>query len=59
MTQQDAELERQIDRAFMLLQHASTPHTRSRALAHMESLIAQRSPARIKEMERERGFIDG
>lgn len=56
MTEQDAILERLIDRAYMRLQHGKTREIRCQALEEMEALIAKRSPARIAEMERERGL---
>ena len=56
MTEQDAELEREIDLCFMRLQHTNCPDVRREALDRMQELIAQRSPARIKEMEREWGL---
>mgnify|MGYP000414548076 CR=1 FL=1 len=55
MTEQDAELEKQITRAYMQMIAARTPYQRAKALGRMESLIGQRSPERIEEMERERG----
>lgn len=52
----DAELERQIDFQHGLLVTAITPAEHEAAWDEMKRLIAQRSPARVAEMEREQGL---
>ncbi len=52
----DAELERQIDFQHRLLVTAITPAEHEAAWDEMRRLIAQRSPAHIEQMERDRGL---
>lgn len=47
----DEELERRIDHEAMLLHTVQTPEERRMVWKTLKSLIAQRSPARIAEME--------
>lgn len=48
-------LEAKIDHARLLFATAETPRHRRLAWASLQRLIAQRSQARISEMEREQG----
>lgn len=52
----DADLERQIDFQRGLLATAITTAEQTAAWEEMKRLIAQRSPERIEQMERERGL---
>jgi hypothetical protein len=52
----DAALEAQIDDAYLALQAAPTAAARRDAWARLRELSAQRTPARIRQMERERGL---
>jgi hypothetical protein len=49
----DEELERRIDHEAMLLHTVETPEERRMVWETLKGLIAQRSPARIAEMEAE------
>lgn len=49
----DADLERQIDHQTLLLHTVKTPDERRAACAELARLIAQRSPGRVEQMERE------
>jgi len=50
-------LEARIDEAFLRLQAARSPRGRRAAFSRMRSLIAQRSPAQVERLERERGLV--
>lgn len=52
----DAELERRIDFEAGLLAIALTPAEQTSAWEELKRLVAQRSPERIEQMERERGL---
>jgi hypothetical protein len=52
----DGELERRIDFEAGLLAIAQTPAEQTSAWEELKRLVAQRSPARIEQMERERGL---
>lgn len=47
----DEELERRIDHEAMLLHTVQTPEERRMVWETLKALVAQRSPARIAEME--------
>lgn len=50
----DHELERQIDAAYKRMVNAVMADDSTKAFHEMVDLIRQRTPARIKQMERER-----
>jgi hypothetical protein len=52
----DAELERLIDFEAGLLAIAQTPAEQTSAWDQLKRLVAQRSPERIEQMEREQGL---
>jgi len=52
----DADLENQIDYQALLLHTAKTTEARRAACALLSQLHAMRSPARVEQMERERGL---
>lgn len=52
----DAELERRIDFEAGLLAIAQTPAEQTSTWEELKRLVAQRSPERIEQMERERGL---
>lgn len=52
----DAELERRIDFEAGLLAIAQTPAEQTSAWEELKRLVAQRSPERIEQMEREQGL---
>lgn len=52
----DADLERQIDFQRGLLAIAQTPAEQTSAWEELKRLVAQRSPERVEQMERERGL---
>jgi hypothetical protein len=56
LSQADAELEAEIQLAYELGLKASSPDLARAAFAAMAGAIAQRSPERIAQMERERGL---
>ena len=49
--------EMRIDAAFLKLQTAQTTEERREAWATIQKEIAQRSPAQVEKMEREKGLI--
>lgn len=52
----DADLERRIDFEAGLLAIAQTPAEQTSAWEELKRLVAQRSPERIEQMEREQGL---
>ena len=56
MTQLEALLEHSIEEAWRDLIAVSTREARVQAFNTMRDLIKQRTPARVAEMERERGL---
>lgn len=56
MNLRDARLERSIEIASLEFHCAQTPDERRTAWERMRSLIAQRSPERVREMEIEKGL---
>ena len=56
MTPKDQRLERSISIASMEAYAAKTPEERRTAWERMRSLIAQRSPERVREMEIQKGL---
>lgn len=52
-------LEQQIDHQAMLLHFAQTPAERRAAWDELCRLVAQRSPQRVAQMEREAGLSHG
>jgi len=56
MTPKDRRLERSIAIASMEAYAASSPEDRRIAWERMKSLIAQRSPERVREMEIQKGL---
>jgi len=58
MNLRDARLERSIDIASLEFHCAQTPDERRTAWERMRSLIAQRSPERVREMEEKKGLRD-
>lgn len=52
----DVELERRIDFEAGLLAIAQTPAEQTSAWEELKRLVAQRSPERVEQMERERGL---
>lgn len=52
----DADLENQIDYQALLLHTAKTPEARRAACDLLSQLHAMRSPARVEQMEREKGL---
>ena len=56
VTQLDALLESSIEEAWRYLVSAATREARVQAFGRMRDLINQRSPARVAEIERERGL---
>lgn len=56
MTQLEALLENSIEEAWRDLVSAATREARVQAFGRMRDLINQRNPARVAEMERERGL---
>lgn len=56
MTQLEALLEQSIEEAWRDLMSAATREARVQAFGRMRDLIKQRTPARVAEMERERGL---
>lgn len=57
MTDLDAYLERRIDKAALELQTARTPKARREAMERLRRLHARRSPARVAEMEQDKGLV--
>jgi len=58
MTPKDKRLERSIQIASLEAYAAQTPEERRTAWERMRSLIAQRSPERVREMEERKGLRD-
>jgi len=58
MNIRDARLERSIQIASLEAYAAQTPEERRTAWERMRSLIAQRSPERVREMEERKGLRD-
>lgn len=56
MTDSDAALEARIETAKLQMLYARTPAQRGRRMDELRRLIAQRTPERVKEMEKERGM---
>ena len=56
MNLRDARLERSIEIASLEFHCAQTPDERRTAWERMRSLIAQRSPERVREMEEKKGL---
>jgi len=56
MTPKDQRLERSIEVASLEFHCAQTPDERRTAWERMRSLIAQRSPERVREMEEKKGL---
>lgn len=56
MTDSDAAIETSIEIAKLRLLYARTPAQRGRRMDELRRLIAQRTPERVKEMEKERGM---
>lgn len=56
MTDSDAALEARIETAKLQMLYARTPAERGRRMDELRTLIAQRTPERVKEMEKERGM---
>ncbi len=56
MNLRDARLERSIQIASLEAYSAKSPEERRTAWERMRSLIAQRSPERVREMEIEKGL---
>lgn len=56
MNLRDARLERSIEIASLEFHCAQTPDERRTAWERMRSLIAQRSPERVREMEIKKGL---
>ena len=56
MTPKDRRLERSIEVASLEFHCAQSPEERRTAWERMRSLIAQRSPERVREMEIEKGL---
>lgn len=56
MTQLEALLEHSIEEAWRDLMAGATREARVQAFNTMRELIKQRTPARVAEMERERGL---
>lgn len=52
----DVDLEARIDLAALRLATTADPGIRRAAWADLSSLVKQRSPERVREMERERGL---
>ncbi len=56
MTPKDRRLERSIEIASLAFHCAQTSEERRSAWERMRSLIAQRSPERVREMEEKKGL---
>ena len=56
MTPKDQRLERSIEVASLEFHCAQTPDERRTAWERMRSLIAQRSPERVRELEERKGL---
>ena len=56
MTPKDRRLERSIEVASLAFHCAQTAEERRSAWERMRSLIAQRSPERVREMEEKKGL---